>query len=61
MADARRLIELGMVPELAKEIVRQIDGTMGTGSQASTLSDHEARIAAIEEEMGDTIGTDQTT
>lgn len=25
MADVRRLVELGMVPELAKEVARQID------------------------------------
>lgn len=61
MADARRLIELGMVPELAKEIARQIDGAGGVGSQATQIANHEARIAAIEDEMGDTIGTDQTT
>lgn len=59
MADARRLIELGMVPELAREVVRQIEGQGGDGAVASTLSNHESRLVAIEDEMGDAIGTDQ--
>lgn len=29
MADVRRLAELGMVPELAKEVAAQIDGASG--------------------------------
>lgn len=33
MANARRLTELGMVPELAKEVATQIDG--GGGSVSS--------------------------
>ena len=49
MADVRRLVELGMVPELAKEIAAQIDAAVGavawanvTGTQAGV----EAAVAA---------------
>lgn len=49
MADVRRLVELGMVPELAKEVAAQIDAAVAavawaniTGAQAGV----EAAVAA---------------
>ena len=36
MADVRRLVELSMVPELAKEVASQIDAAGGGGDPVSS-------------------------
>lgn len=51
MADVRRLVELGMVPELAKEVAAQIEAAAGGGSVAwgdvtGTQAGVEAAVAA---------------
>ena len=38
MADKRRLVELSMNPELAKEVARQIDGAVAAKAQISALA-----------------------
>lgn len=38
MADSRRLIELAMVPELAKEVASQIDAAGATSSEVAALT-----------------------
>ena len=38
MADVRRLVELGMVPELAKEVAAQIDAAGGGSVAASSVT-----------------------
>lgn len=54
-ADPRRLIELGMVPELAREVARMI------GQESPQLADHEERISALEDAMQAAIVTDDAT
>jgi hypothetical protein len=62
MADARRLVESGMAPELAKEVARQIEGALGNDGPVSQAqyANHESRIAALESEVSDAIVTDQS-
>ena len=38
MSDTRRLVELGMVPELAKEVASQIDAAVAAKSQVAALT-----------------------
>ena len=38
MADKRRLVELSMVPELAKEVASQIDGAVAAKTQVAALA-----------------------
>ena len=38
MADKRRLVELSMNPELAKEVARQIDGAVAAKAQVAALA-----------------------
>ena len=38
MSDARRLIELSMVPELAKEVAAQIEEAGGANAQVTALT-----------------------
>lgn len=38
MADVRRLTELSMVPELAKEVASQINGAVAAKTQIAALS-----------------------
>lgn len=38
MADVRRLTELGMVPELAKEVATQIDNALESKAQVAALT-----------------------
>ena len=38
MADVRRLTELSMVPELAKEVASQIDGSIADKSEIAALT-----------------------
>lgn len=38
MADARRLLELSMVPELAKEVAAQIDDAVADKAQVAALT-----------------------
>lgn len=50
MADARRLIELGMVPELASELASQmnaISGSIPTDAEIATAIAEKAEIAAL--------------
>jgi len=55
MADARRMIELSMVPELAKEVAAQIDDAAGGGTVAwADVTDKPATFPP-------TIGTTATT
>lgn len=61
MADARRLVELGMVPELAKELARQIDEAVLSGGVTQVqMSSVENRLTAVEANMSDTLATDQS-
>lgn len=50
MAEIRKLVELGMAPELARAIVQLIGASSG---------DYEARIAALEAFMQDAIVADE--
>lgn len=45
MADVRRLAELGMVPELAKEVAKQIDAAAGGGG--GSVSSDDVTVAAF--------------
>jgi len=38
MSDKRRMVELGVVPELAKELASQIDGAVAAKSQVAALT-----------------------
>lgn len=38
MADTRRLVELSMVPELAKEVANQINTSIATKTQIAALT-----------------------
>lgn len=38
MADVRRLVELAMVPELAKEVAAQIDGAVSGNPDVAALT-----------------------
>lgn len=38
MADTRRLVELSMVPELAKEVASQISGSIATKAEIAALT-----------------------
>ena len=38
MADKRRLVELSMVPELAKEVASQIDGAVAAKTEVAALA-----------------------
>lgn len=38
MSDVRRLVELAMVPELAKEVASQIDGAVGAKTEIAALT-----------------------
>jgi len=51
MADARRLIELGMVPELAAEVAAQIAAAAGATLPATSVT-----VAAVDEANFDFAG-----
>lgn len=57
-ADPRRLIELGMVPELAREVARMIQAPNDGPVTQAQYDDHEERIAALEEASGQFIAQD---
>ncbi len=62
MADVRRLCELGMPPELAKEVAKQIDAaatsTVAWGDVAGAQAGVEAAVAAKTEIAALTSGSD---
>lgn len=47
MADARRLIELGMTPELASELVSQITAAIPTDADIADAIASKTEIAAL--------------
>lgn len=52
MADAKRLVELGMVPELATEVAAQIAAATGTYTDADAVAAVAAKteVAALDSE-----------